>query len=53
MVGKFIYFGEEINLVLQKNEGINILEFSELELNFVCNFNGIYDINIDQYVEVD
>lgn len=51
--GKFIYSGEEINPVLQKNEGINIQEFSELELNPVRNLNGIHDINIDQYSEVD
>ena len=51
--GKFIYSGEEINPVLQKNEGINITEFSELELNPVRNLNGIHDINIDQYAEVD
>lgn len=51
--GKFIYSGEEINPVLQKNEGINIPEFSELELNPVRNLNGIHDINIDQYSEVD
>lgn len=51
--GKFIYSGEEINPVLQKNEGINIPEFSELELNPVRNLNGIRDINIDQYAEVD
>lgn len=51
--GKFIYSGEEINPVLQKNEGINIPEFSELELNSVRNLNGIHDINIDQYAEVD
>lgn len=51
--GKFIYSGEEINPVLQKNEGINIQEFSELELNPVRNLNGIHDINIDQYAEVD
>lgn len=50
---KFIYSGEEINPVLQKNEGINIPEFSELELNPVRNLNGIHDINIDQYAEVD
>ncbi|EKZ2119209.1 neck protein [Escherichia coli] len=51
--GKFIYSGEEINPVLQKNEGINIPEFSELELNPVRNLNSIHDINIDQYAEVD
>ena len=51
--GKFIYSGEEINPVIQKNEGINIQEFSELELNPVRNLNGIHDINIDQYAEVD
>lgn len=51
--GKFIYSGEEINPVLQKNEGINIPEFSELELNPVRNLNDIHDINIDQYAEVD
>lgn len=51
--GKFIYSGEEINPVLQKNEGINIPEFSELELNPVRNLNGIHDININQYAEVD
>lgn len=51
--GKFIYSGEEINPVLQKNEGINIPEFSELDLSPVRNLNGIHDINIDQYAEVD
>lgn len=51
--GKFIYSGEEINPVLQKNEGINIPEFSDLELNPVRNLDGIHDINIDEYSEVE
>ena len=51
--GKFIYSGEEINPVLQKNEGINIPEFSDLELNPVRNLDGIHDIDIDEYSEVE
>lgn len=51
--GKFIYSGEEINPVLQKNEGINIPEFSDLELNPVRNLDGIHDINTDEYSEVE
>ena len=50
---KFIYSGEEIQPELQRNEGINIPVFSELDLLPVSNLNGKTDILIDQYSEVD
>lgn len=49
--GKFIYSGEQLQPTLQRNEGIVIPEFSELELNPVHNLDGLADISIDQYAE--
>lgn len=48
---KFVYSGEEIKPALQRNEGINIPEFSELDLMPVSNLDGLADTNIDQYAE--
>lgn len=48
---KFVYSGEEIKPSLQRNEGINIPEFSELDLMPVSNLDGLADTNIDQYAE--
>lgn len=48
---KYIYSGEEIKPELQRNEGINIPEFDELELEPLHNLNGRTDIKIDQYEE--
>ena len=48
---KFTYSGEEINPELQYNEGINIPEFSELDLAPVSNLDGLADIAIDEYAE--
>ncbi len=50
---KFIYSGEEINPVLQINDGINIPEFDELDLSPVKALNDIHDISVPQYVETD
>ncbi|WJJ54812.1 neck protein [Acinetobacter phage AB1I1M-1] len=50
---KFIYSGEEIKPVLQRNEGINIPEFDELDLEPIHALNDIHDIKVPQYVEVD
>ena len=50
---KFIYNGEELAPKLQKNEGINIQEFSELDLNPITNLDGVSDLYKDQYSEVD
>ncbi|QOI66660.1 neck protein [Erwinia phage FBB1] len=50
---KFVYSGEEITPELQRNDGINIPEFSELDLQPVNNLNGLADIDNDQYAEVD
>lgn len=50
---KFIYSGEEIKPQLQYNEGINIPEFSELELEPVGKLDGMTDIDINEYAEVD
>lgn len=50
---KFVYSGEQITPKLQKNEGINIPEFSELELQPLTNLDGLADINIEQYAETD
>ena len=50
---KFQYSGEEIKPKLQRNEGINIAEFSELDLNPVVNLDGRVDISDIPYQEVD
>ncbi|AJD81971.1 neck protein [Yersinia phage vB_YenM_TG1] len=48
---KFIYSGEELKPELQRNEGINIPEFSELDLMPIHNIDGLADIDNDQYAE--
>lgn len=48
---KFVYSGEELRPELQRNEGINIDEFSELDLAPITNLDGLTDINLDQYKE--
>lgn len=48
---KYIYSGEEMRPELQRNEGINIPEFSELDLEPIKNIDGLADINEDQYAE--
>lgn len=48
---KFIYSGEEIKPVLQYNEGINVPEFSELELEPIHNLDGRFDTSIEEYAE--
>lgn len=48
---KFIYSGEELKPELQRNEGINIPEFSELDLMPIHNIDGLADTNNDQYAE--
>ncbi|ADG36137.1 gp14 head completion protein [Acinetobacter phage Acj61] len=48
---KFIYSGEEIKPELQRNEGIHIPEFDELELNPIHNLNGRADIYEDEFQE--
>lgn len=50
---KFIYNGEELRPELQRNEGINIPEFSELDLMPVKNIDGLADISDIQYEEVN
>lgn len=50
---KFIYSGEELKPELQRNQGINIPEFSELDLEPVHNIDGLADINDVQYAESD
>lgn len=50
---KFIYSGEELNPTLQRNDGINIPVFSELDLAPIKNIDGEADIFKDQYSEVD
>lgn len=49
---KFVYSGEKLAPELQHNEGINIPEFSELDLEPISNLDGIVDTNIDQFEEV-
>lgn len=51
--GKFIYSGEQIKPELQRNQGINIPEFSELDLDPVVNIDQLADIDNDQYAEND
>lgn len=48
---KWIYSGEEVKPELQRNEGIEIPEFDELELEPIHNLNGRVDIDIDQFAE--
>lgn len=48
---KWQYSGEEIKPELQRNEGIYIPEFDELELDPLRNLNGLVDISEDQYEE--
>ena len=48
---KYIYSGEEIKPTLQRNEGIEIPEYDELELTPLHNLNGLVDIDIDQFAE--
>jgi|UniRef100_A0AB38ZD36 hypothetical protein len=50
---KFIYSGEEVKPVLQRNPGIHIPEFDELDLEPVNALNDVHDIKTPQYVEVD
>lgn len=50
---KFIYSGEELNPTLQRNEGINIPVFSDLDLEPITNIDGESDIFKDEYSEVD
>lgn len=48
---KFVYSGEELRPELQRNEGINIPEFSELDLQPIHNIDGLADVNDVQYAE--
>ena len=48
---KYIYSGEEMKPELQRNDGIYIPEFSELDLEPVKNIDGLADIDNDQYAE--
>lgn len=48
---KFVYSGEEIKPELQYNEGINIDEFSSLDLEPIHNLNDRHDTNVDEYAE--
>lgn len=50
---KFIYSGEKIKPVLQRNEDIIIPEFSELDLKPITALDGLHDIKEDQFIEVD
>ena len=50
---KFIYSGEELKPELQRNEGINIPEFSELDLQPIHNIDGLADTAIVEYMESD
>ncbi|QFR57189.1 head completion, neck hetero-dimeric protein [Klebsiella phage AmPh_EK29] len=50
---KYIYSGEEMQPELQRNEGINIPEFSELDLQPIKNIDGLADISNDQYAETE
>lgn len=49
---KFIYSGEELDPKLQRNEGIHIPEFSELDLEPVSDLNGREDIMENEFDEV-
>lgn len=48
---KFVYSGEELRPELQRNDGINIDEFADLDLAPITNLDGLTDINLDQYKE--
>lgn len=48
---KFLYSGEELRPELQRNEGINVDEFADLDLAPITNLDGLTDINLDQYKE--
>lgn len=48
---KFVYSGEELRPELQRNEGINVDEFADLDLAPITNLDGLTDINLDQYKE--
>ncbi|MGC8020733.1 neck protein, partial [Salmonella enterica] len=50
---KFIYSGEQLKPELQRNDGINIPEFSELDLDPIHELDGLSDINEVPYQEVD
>lgn len=50
---KFIYSGETIKPTLQRNEGIFIPEFDELELDPIDDLNNRHDIEAKEYVEAD
>ena len=50
---KYIYSGEELKPELQRNEGINIPEFSELDLQPIHNIDGLTDISDIPYAESD
>lgn len=50
---KFVYSGEQIKPTLQRNEGIQIPEFSELDLEPIHNLDQLSDTNIDQYGETN
>lgn len=48
---KFVYSGEEIKPEVMRNDGINIDDFAEVELEPVTNLDSLTDINLDQYKE--
>lgn len=48
---KFVYSGEELRPELQRNDGINVDEFADLDLAPITNLDGLTDINLDQYKE--
>ena len=50
---KYIYSGEQLQPELQRNEGINIPEFSELDLEPIKNIDALADISDVQYAESD
>lgn len=50
---KFIYSGEELSPELQRNDGINIPVFNELDLDPILNIDGETDTFKEQYSEVD
>lgn len=48
---KFVYSGEELKPELQVNEGINIPEFSDLDLEPIRSLDGLVDTNENQLAE--
>lgn len=48
---KFVYSGEELKPELQRNEGIEIPEAADLDLEPLLNLDGLADIAVDQYQE--